>query len=99
MPAFFRDAADQLAYIAPEPDRWRQPSELALKRFQEPDHFINLEAIQGMSLPADRYSFYRELYVRRAETPGHPDELLPEHVGLQPYITIENYERLVVAFP
>jgi hypothetical protein len=98
MPAFFRDAADQLAYIAPEPDRWRQLSELALKRSQEPDHYINLEAIQGMELPPDRYSFYRELYIRRAETPGHPDDLLPERVGLQPYITIEDYERLVVAF-
>ncbi len=41
VPAFLRNACDQLAYIAPEPDRWRQPSELALKRFQEPDHFIN----------------------------------------------------------
>ncbi len=58
---FLRNACDQLAYIAPEPDRWRQPSELALKRFQEPDHFINLEAIQGMELPPDRYSFYRAL--------------------------------------
>src|SRR5438876_10985863 len=39
VPSFLRSAADQLAYIAPEPDRWRQPSELALKRSQEPDHF------------------------------------------------------------
>lgn len=98
VPAFLRNAADQLAYIAPEPDRWRQPSELALKRFQEPDHFINLEAVQGMELPPDRYSFYRALAVRRQETPGHPEDLLPEHVGMQPYITIEVYERLVVAF-
>ena len=98
LPAFLRNACDQLAYIAPEPDRWRKPSELALKRFQEPDHFINLEAIQGMELPPDRYSFYRALYTRREETPGHPDDLLPERVGLQPYATVEVYERLVVAF-
>jgi hypothetical protein len=98
VPAFLRNAADQLAYLAPEPDRWRQPSELALKRSQEPDHFINLEAIQGMELPPDRYSFYRALDARRRETPGHPEDLLPERVGMQPYITIETYERLVVAF-
>lgn len=98
VPAFLRNACDQLAYIAPEPDRWRRPSELALKKAQEPDHFINLEAIQGMELPPDRYSFYRALSTRREETPGHPDELLPERVGLQPYATIEVYERLVVAF-
>ena len=98
MPPFLRNAADQLAYIAPDPDRWREPSELALKRFQEPDHYIDLESIQGMALPPDRYSFYRALNIRREETPGHPDDLLPERVGLQPYVTIENYERLVVAF-
>jgi hypothetical protein len=98
VPEFLRSACDQLAYIAPEPDRWRQPSELALKRFQEPDHFIKLEAVEGMDLPPDRYSFYRELDTRREETPGHPDDLLPERVGLQPYATIEVYERLVVAF-
>ncbi len=98
VPAFLRNAGPQLAYLAPEPDRWRETSELALKRSQEPDHFINLETIEGMTLPPDRYSFYRALNARREETPGHPDDLLPEHVGLQPYITIEVYERLIVAF-
>ena len=98
VPAFLRNAADQLAYIAPEPDRWRQPSELALKRSQEPEHYINLEAVQGMDLPPDRFSFYHALDARRRETPGHPEDLLPERVGLQPYVTIEVYERLVVAF-
>ena len=97
MPAFLRNAADQLAYIAPEPDRWRQISELALKRSQEPDHFIKLELIKGMDLPPDRYSFYRALAELREQTPGHPEELLPEHVGMQPYAAIEVYERLVVA--
>ena len=98
VPAFLRNAEDQLAYLGPEPDRWRATSELALKRSQEPDHFINLETIEGMDLPPDRYSFYRELAAKREQTPGHPDSLLPERVGLQPYITIEVYERLVVAF-
>jgi hypothetical protein len=98
VPAFLRNAADQLAYIAPEPDRWRETSELALKRSQEPDHFIDLDAIAGMELPRDRYSFIQALEVRREETPGHPEALLPDRVGMQPYITIEVYERLVVAF-
>ena len=98
VPAFLRNAAAQLAYLGPEPDRWRETSELALKRSQEPDHFIDLEMVEGMDLPPDRYSFYRALEARREETPGHPDDLLPERVGLQPYITIEVYERLVVAF-
>jgi hypothetical protein len=98
VPAFLREAGAQLAYLAPEPDRWRATSELALKRSQEPEHFINLESVEGMTLPPDRFTFYRELETRRQQTPGHPESLLPDRVGLQPYIAIEVYERLIVAF-
>ena len=42
----------QLAYLGPEPDRWREKSELALKLSQEPDHFIDLELVEGMTLAA-----------------------------------------------
>lgn len=98
VPGFLRDAADQLAYLGPEPDRWRERSELALSLSQDPDHYINLERLDGMTLPPDRYSFYRQLYDRREQTPGRPDYLLPERVGLQPYIAMEVYERLIVAF-
>jgi len=98
VPSFLRNAGDQLAYLGPEPDRWRERTELALKLSQEPDHYINLERLDGMSLPPDRYSFYLQLYEKRQQTPGKPDYLLPEKVGLQPYIAMEIYERLVVAF-
>ncbi len=98
VPAFLRNAADQLAYLGPEPDRWREKSEVALKLSQEPDHFIDLELVEGMTLPPDRYSYYRALQAKRQQTPGQPDNLLPEKVGLQPYITVEVFGRLVVAF-
>jgi len=98
VPAFLRKAEAQLAYLGSEPDRWRQTSELALRRAQEPDHFIDLEMVEGMDLPPDRYSFYRALEARRQQAPGHSDDLLPEKVGLQPYIATEIFERLVVAF-
>ena len=98
VPAFLRNAADQLAYLGPEPDRWREKSELALKLSQEPDHFIDLELVEGMTLPPDRYSYYRALEAKRQQTPGQPDTLLPEKVGLQPYITMEVFGRLIVAF-
>jgi|HubBroStandDraft_6_1064221.scaffolds.fasta_scaffold31784_3 hypothetical protein len=98
VPAFLRNATDQLAYLGPEPDRWREKSEVALKLSQEPDHFIDLELVEGMTLPPDRYSYYRALEVKRQQTPGQPGNLLPEKVGLQPYITMEVFGRLVVAF-
>lgn len=98
VPPFLCHAADQLAYLGSEPDRWRERTELALKLSQEPDHYINLERVEGMTLPPDRYSFYRELDAKREQTPGKPEYLLPEKVGLQPYIAMETYGRLVVAF-
>jgi hypothetical protein len=98
VPSFLKNAEEQLAYLGPEPDRWREKSELALKMSQEPDHFIDLELVEGMTLPPDRYSFYRALEAKRQQTASQPEALLPEKVGLQPYITMEVYGRLVVAF-
>ena len=101
MPAFLRRAAavNEIAYLGPEPDRWRSPSEFALKNAQEPDHFIDLERVAWLDpLPQGRYEFYRKLYEKRAATTDHPDDYLPEHVGLQPYITMEVYGRLKAAF-
>jgi hypothetical protein len=99
MPRFLRRAAVEIAYLGPEPDRWRNPAEFALKNAQEPDHFIDLERVSWLDpLPAGRYEFYRKLYEKRAATPDHGDDYLPERVGLQPYITMEIYGRLKAAF-
>jgi len=99
MPRFLRRAVVELTYLGPEPDRWRGPSEYALKNAQEPDHFIDLERVAWLDpLPPGRYEFYRKLYEKRAATTDHPDDYLPEHVGLQPYITMEVFGRLKAAF-
>lgn len=99
MPVFLRRAVSEIGYLGPEPDRWRSPSEIALKNAQEPDHFIDLERVAWLDpLPHGRYEFYRALYEKRAATIDHPDDYLPEHVGLQPYIVMEIYGRLKAAF-
>ena len=99
MPRFLRRAVVEITYLGPEPDRWRNPAEFALKNAQEPDHFIDLERVAWLDpLPKGRYEFYRKLYEKRAATTDHPDDYLPEHVGLQPYITMEVYGRLKAAF-
>ena len=99
MPRFLRRAVAEIAYLGPEPDRWRNPAEFALKNAQEPDHFIDLEHVAWLDpLPRGRYEFYRKLYEKRAATTDHPDDYLPERVGLQPYIVAEIYGRLKAAF-
>ena len=95
VPAFLRspEAVAALAYYGPEPDRWRSPAEPELNAAQAPEHFIDLEWADLVgTLPRRRYDFIRALAVAQA---AHPDlPLTPEKVGLQPYVTVEVYERL-----
>ncbi|MBV8206566.1 MAG: nuclease [Acidobacteria bacterium] len=103
MPAFLREAAERIGYLGPEPDRWRNRSEYELKEAQEPDHFIDLERLQGFGeLPRSRYVYYRRLYeLHNSATPGSPaaaDEMLPDKIGLQPWAALEVFDRLKVAF-
>lgn len=99
MPSFLRKSTDRIAYLGPEPDRWREKSEYALKNCQEPDHYIDLERVDDIrEFPQGRYEFYELLYAKRAHASDHADDYLPERVGLQPYITMEIYGRLKAAF-
>jgi hypothetical protein len=107
MPAFFTKAYARLGWLGPEPDRWRnQNGEPELKYSQEADHFIDMERLPADfgDFPSDRYRYIKKLYELRAAklaagaTQREADDLLPEHVGFQPYITMEVYERLKVAF-
>jgi hypothetical protein len=65
-PAFFRGASRQLAYLNPEPDRWRDRGERtldpALEGATAPDHFIDMEMASPAVLMAalkapDRYGY------------------------------------------
>ena len=111
MPTFLRKAAPRLEYLGPEPDRWRHKEDGFIKNAQEPDHFIDLERVDWLpQLPAGRYGFYRALYEKRAALLGQPlpanpapgdlrpNDLLPERVGLQPYMVMEIYDRLKISF-
>ncbi len=79
--------------LRPEPDRWKSQGEPELNAVQSPDHFIDLEYADLVGeLPRRRYDFVRALaFAQKA----HPDlPLSPEKVGLQPYQTVEVWERL-----
>lgn len=97
VPAFLRngEALDTLEYLGPEPDRWRNKAEPELVATQAPDHFIDLEwADLAGQLPRERYDYIRSLAAAQLK---HPEmTLTPEKVGLQPYTTVEAWERLKV---
>ncbi len=102
MPQFLKNSSDTLAYLGPEPDRWREKSEATLKYAQEPEHFMDMEMVDWMKpLPNDRFLFIKAVYEHRAQMkPGDKeyDTMTPEKIGLQPYAAIEMYDRLKVAF-
>lgn len=98
MPRFLRAASNRIGWLGPEPDRWRSNLEKPLHDAQAPDHFINLECVDWLQpLPPDRYTFIRAVYEYRAQ---HPRAKVPppEEIGFQPYITMEVFDRLKVAF-
>jgi len=61
MPPFFLNAAGELTYLGPEPDRWRATGE-SLDAMNPPDHYLNYENVAGLKLPPDRYRFIDLLY-------------------------------------
>lgn len=97
VPAFLRtpEAIDEIAYLGPEPDRWRSRAEPELAAEQAPDHFIDLELADVIgTLPRGRYEYIADLYAAGLTHPKLASELQPDRVGFQPYITEEVWERL-----
>jgi hypothetical protein len=94
MPAFFLDAIDQLAYLNPEPDRWRDRTESQLDPAMNdafaPDHWINYERVPDGALDAgNRFEFIVAL-ARAGED--------AEVVGMLPYRILEMTQRLRSGF-
>jgi TonB family protein len=97
VPAFLRtpEAINEIAWLGPEPDRWRSRAEPELVAAQAPDHFIDIEYADLIGpLPRQRYQYIAALYAYAAAHPDLAAELRPEKVGFQPYITSEVWERL-----
>jgi len=97
MPAFLHTQAaiDEIEYLGPEPDRWRSLAEPELNAAQAPDHFMDLELADLIQpLPRRRYEFIAAAYAASLTHPALASSLQPEHIGFQPYITNEVWERL-----
>jgi hypothetical protein len=94
MPDFFRAARGQLAYLNPEPDRWRDRREVAvdpaLNDAQSIEHFIDLEAVPGNALNApNRYAFLDSVHAHGGKGSGP---------GLLPYRILEMTQTLRIEF-
>lgn len=112
-PAFVStpEAAERIAFLAGEPDRWRNTDNLSLKHCNGPDHYIDLEeladyGIKSADLPVFRYDFIGQLANKRAAQPDKFHAPDPEEdkdhtralVGLLPWSITENYGKLKSGF-
>ena len=69
----------RIAFLAGEPDRWRNVGDLPLKHFNGPDHYIDLEDLKlyGLTpgtLPLMRYDFVADIARERT---AHPEKFPP----------------------
>jgi hypothetical protein len=112
-PAFVHTAAaeERVAFLAGEPDRWRNMPDISLRQYNEPDHYMDVEelALYGLkpeTLPVLRDDFIAQLTLARA---AHPEKMLPidqtknpahvrELVGLLPWAITEQYGKLKSGF-
>lgn len=89
MPAFFRQAGVELAEIAEEPDNWKKPYAPHLRATEQPEHYIDLEYLEGQPLPGNRAELLKYYFSKHIEL---------SKGGFLPYAIQEGYERLLVAF-
>src|SRR5262245_61304373 len=80
-PAFVKTgaAAERIAFLAGEPDRWRNTTDPGLKHFNNPDHYMDFEdlALCGLrteTLTPFRYEFAGQVVAARA---AHPTNFPP----------------------
>lgn len=112
-PAFVQEppAAERIAFLAGEPDRWRNMQDLPLRHCNGPDHYIDLEELADYDLkpedlPVFRYDFVASLALYRQAHPakfppgifGKNEDHTREVVGLMPWSIAEQYARLKSAF-
>lgn len=98
MPAFFRRAGARLAYLNPEPDRWRAQDERALDPAlsggSAPDHYVNFERVPaerraGFFAAGTRYEYVDSLHALGADAAA---------AGFLPFRILELTQRLRVGF-
>lgn len=98
---------ERIAFLAGEPDRWRNTPDLPLRHVNGPDHYFDLEDITLLGLTPDtlpplRYDFVADMALSRAAhpekfpkiDPGHDTDHTRELEGFLPWSITENYEKL-----
>ncbi len=90
LPAFFPAGVETIAHCSADPDNFTRPiGPPMLHAAEAPEHYFDLELVEGLAPPGGRYDFLEQLFARK---------LKPAQVGLLPYAVTEWTQRLTVAF-
>jgi len=94
LPAFFRAAAPQLAYLNPEPDRWRDAIESSLdpafNAAMAPEHYLDMEKLNDRMVQAPN----RDAYLAAIHASGEGAVA----VGTLPFAIMDRFQNLRVDF-
>ena len=90
MPRFFLDATPELVYLSSDPDRWRGAGE-SIEAANAPDHYLDFEYVENLTLPHDRYKYLHLLETSRIL---RRHGLAPGSVGFLPWRIAEMSELL-----
>jgi hypothetical protein len=88
LPDFFRGGSNEIAAASVEPDTLRLRALPQLRGREYPEHYIDLELLEGTPLAESRYEFLDQLYKK---------SLRPTNVGMVPYAIVEATQHLAVA--
>lgn len=89
VPAFFREGAPAVGHNALDPDVFKDRNLPQLNHCEFPEHFIDIELLQGHDLPLLRYD-----YIRLCQELG----VDPSKAGTLPYAITEWTQKLTMAF-
>jgi hypothetical protein len=89
VPAFFRNAAAQVAHMSFDPDVAKNRAAPHLYDGEFTEHFFDLELLEGDDIPEKRHEF-----IALCNRLG----VAPNRIGYAPYSIMEYTERLMVAF-
>jgi len=89
MPAFFAAGVETIAHVSQDPDLFRLPDQPELRDAEVPEHFFDIELLEGAEPPATRSAFV-QLCAKKG--------IDPAKVGFLPYQITEWTQRLALAF-
>lgn len=94
MPAFFRNASEQLGYLNPEPDRWKDRAERtldpALEGSTSPEHYVDMDLVSPEVLAAALAAPNRWAYADTLRKAG----VAPNTMGILPFEILEMTQKL-----